>query len=410
MTGRLSLVFLDGPPEEKPMTNPQNSSSYLMNVALRPDAVMVRGEGSFLWDSSGKRYLDFIQGWAVNALGHAPPELVDKLREQATLLFTPSPAFHNAPQLELAKRLCELCEMRAVFFCNSGAEANEGAIKLARKWGRLHKRGAFEILTTHDAFHGRTLATMAASGKAGWDRLFPPNMPGFRKVPYGDAQAMAAAITPETVAIMVEPVQGEAGVVVPPAGYLRELRSLADRHDLLLILDEVQTGIGRTGRFLAQEHEAVRGDIVTLGKGLGGGVPISALLANERSNCFSPGDQGGTYAGNPLMTAVALEVVSIASEQSFLRRVTEAGKILEARVASLREIVPFEQRGAGLLRALVFEQPLAEPLRDECFQSGLLLNAPRPNILRLMPQLRVSSAEIDAMIAALKSALLEVVN
>lgn len=223
---------------------------YLMKTTPRPDVVMVRGKGSYLWDSSGKRYLDFVQGWAVNALGHAPDVLRQAAIEQTSLLVTASPAYHNAPQLKLAKRLCALTGLDQAHFSSSGAEANEVAVKLARKWGRLHKNGAYEIVTTHNAFHGRTLAMMAASGKPGWDELFPPLPAGFRHVKYGDVSAVAAALSSQTVAIMVEPVQGEAGVVVPPGGYLNELRQLADQAGILLIVDEIQTGLGRTGPHL----------------------------------------------------------------------------------------------------------------------------------------------------------------
>ncbi len=249
-------------------------SQSLMTVTTRPNRVMVRGQGSYLWDDHGRRYLDFIQGWAVNALGHAAPEMARALAQQASLLISASPALHNAPQIELAERLVALSGLHRVGFCNSGAEANEGAIKLVRKWGRLHRQGAYEIVTAEQAFHGRTLAAMAASGKPGWDELFPPNMPGFRRVPFGDLAAVRRHVRqPKTAAIMVEPIQGEAGVIVPPDGYLRGLRQIADEFGLLLVFDEVQTGLGRMGTLFAFEHEGVRPDILTLGKGLGGGVP-----------------------------------------------------------------------------------------------------------------------------------------
>jgi acetylornithine/N-succinyldiaminopimelate aminotransferase len=230
-----------------------------MPVVRRPPVVIERGQGSYVWDEAGQRYLDFLQGWAVNALGHCAPEVQAALAEQSSLLITPSPAFHNRPAIELARFLVALTGSAQVSLFNSGAEANETAIKLARKWGQKHKRGAYGVVTTTGAFHGRTLAAMAASGKPGWDELFPPYPPGFSKVPFGDLEAMERAIAPDTVALMLEPIQGEAGVVVPPDGYLRGLRELCDKRDLLLILDEVQTGVGRTGRFLAQEHEAARG-------------------------------------------------------------------------------------------------------------------------------------------------------
>jgi len=265
--------------------------------------VFAEGKGSWLIDHRGKHYLDFVQGWAVNCLGHCPPEIVKTIAAQAKRLISPSAAFFNDAAIGLAQRLSRLSGLERVFLGSSGAEANEGAIKLARKWGSLHKGGAWQIVTFADAFHGRTLATMSASGKAGWDRLFEPKVPGFPKASLNDVESVQRLIGPETVAIMVEPIQGEAGVVMAEDDFLRALRALCDRHDLLLILDEVQTGVGRTGRMFAGEHAQVRPDIMTLGKGLGGGVPLSALLASERASCFAHGDQGGTYCGNPLMAA-----------------------------------------------------------------------------------------------------------
>jgi acetylornithine/N-succinyldiaminopimelate aminotransferase len=292
-----------------------------------------------------------------------------------------------------------------VHFANSGAEANEAALKLARKWGRLHRGGAYEVITTENSFHGRTLAMMAASGKPGWDQLFPPIMPGFVKVPFGDSAAVAASIRPETVAVMVEPIQGEAGVVVPPEGYLSELRALCDARDLLLICDEVQTGIGRTGTLFASQGQAVVPDILTLGKGLGGGVPVSAVLANERASCFVPGDQGGTYNGNPLMIAAARSVFSVVSQPAFLARVRAAGAYLQERLSVVCQEHGVTLRGRGLLWALVLPDARAERVVQACFSGGLLINAPRPNLLRLMPSLRVSDAEIDELVAILQGAM-----
>ncbi len=383
---------------------PLAADARLMRVGARPPRIMVRGSGSYLWDDAGARYLDFVQGWAVNSLGHSPPEVTAALREQSEILLTASPAFHNLPQLQFARELTERAGMATVHFANSGAEANEAALKLARKWGNLKKQGAYQIITTEGSFHGRTLALMAASGKPGWDELFPPKMPGFVKAPFGDATAIAACISAQTVAIMVEPIQGEAGVVVPPEGYLRELRALCDRHDLLLICDEVQTGIGRTGALFASEHEAVKPDILTLGKGLGGGVPVSAILANERADCFVPGDQGGTYNGNPLMVAVARRVFSIVAEPAFLERVRASADYLRERLTGLCKEHGCSVRGRGLLLALVLPDARAERLVQACFSRGLLLNAPRPHLLRLMPSLRVSASEIDELVSILGQA------
>jgi acetylornithine/N-succinyldiaminopimelate aminotransferase len=388
VTARAEPAFDESDPNDAPF----------MPVVLRPPTVMQRGQGSYVWDEVGHRYLDFLQGWAVNALGHCAPEVQAALAEQSSLLITPSPAFHNRPAIELARVLVELTGAAQVSFFNSGAEANETAIKLARKWGKRHKRGAFGIVTTTGAFHGRTLATMAASGKPGWDELFPPYPPGFSRAPFGDLEAMERAIDPSTVALMLEPIQGEAGVVVPPDGYLRGLRELSDRHDLLLILDEVQTGLGRTGRFLAQEHEGVRADITTLGKGLGAGLPVSAVLANERAACFEPGDNGSTHGGNPLMAHVALAVCRVIGQPSFLARVERRGLELGATLASLAGRWGRSQtRGRGLLAAVVFEDPIAERLAELARDERVLVNAARPTIVRFMPQLRVSSAEICEM-------------
>jgi acetylornithine/N-succinyldiaminopimelate aminotransferase len=383
-------------------------SKFLMNTARRPDLVMARGEGSYLWDSTGKRYLDFVQGWAVNSLGHCPAEIKDALAIQAAKLISPSPAFYNEPQLQLAELLCSITGTQAVFLLSSGAEANEGAIKLARKWGRVNKGGAYEIITTLNSFHGRTLATMTASGKAGWDQMFPPNLPGFPKVPFGDLDAMAKAITPNTVALMIEPIQGEGGVNAPPAGHLRALRQLADDNNLLLILDEVQTGVGRTGTFLGQQQEGVQADITTLGKGLGGGVPVSAMLSNARANSFAPGEQGGTYAGNPLMAAVALSIVNTVNAPQFLSHVNQVGAHLRQALQNLGQGFPGSSvRGQGLLQALVLGDDRAERTVERAREMGLLINAPRPNVLRFMPQLRVSTSQIDEMVETLQRALVE---
>jgi acetylornithine/N-succinyldiaminopimelate aminotransferase len=324
------------------------------------------------------------------------------LAEQSSLLINPSPAFFNRPAIELAKLLTRLTGATQVALLNSGAEANETAIKLARKWGQKYKGGAFGIVSTQSAFHGRTLAAMAASGKPGWEQLFPPYPAGFVKVPFGDLHALEKAIDPACVALMVEPIQGEAGAVVPPAGYLKGLRELADRHDLLLILDEVQTGVGRTGHFLAAEHEAIRADITTLGKGLGAGLPISATLCNDRAACFELGDNGSTHGGNPLLAHVALAMCRLVSEPPFLEGVRRRGHELEQ---GLRQLAArwgrVAWRGLGLLQALVFDDPIATELSHAASERGLLLNAARPNVLRFMPQLRISEAEIAEACARL---------
>jgi len=375
---------------------------YLMPITHRPSVVMDRGQGSFLWDEEGHRYLDLLQGWAVNSLGHAPPELIEVIAQQAGQLLTPSPSLHNRPQLELARQLCLRAGMQQAHFATTGAEANEAALKLARKWGRLHRRGAYEVVTTQDSFHGRSLALMAASGKPGWDSMYPPNVPGFVKVPFGDLPAMRAAIRASTVAILVEPIQGEGGVVVPPAGYLRGLRELADQHDLLLILDEVQTGMGRTGSLFAFEQEGLEPDVLTLGKGLGAGIALSAVLANARASCFEPGDQGGTFNGNPFSSAVALQVLSIVAEPAFLREVVRVGARFRAGLEDLAGEFGGAVRGRGLLLAWVLDGDMGAQFVDRARGLGLLINAARPHILRFMPSLRLRPEEVDLALHLLR--------
>ncbi len=291
------------------MTKPPHPFDALMDITTRPPAVFVRGEGSFLWDNSGKRYLDFVQGWAVNCLGHSPPCVADALAAQAKLLLTPSPAFYNAPSLKLANALVANSCFDQVFFANSGAEANEGAIKLARKYGTLHRNGAHEIISFVGGFHGRTLATMSASGKKAFEPLFEPKVPGFRKAQLNDLDSVERLINNKTVAVMLEPIQGEAGVWPATDQFLQQLRALTKQHGLLLIVDEIQTGMGRTGKLFHYEHAGIEPDIMTLGKGIGGGVPLAALLATEQASCFEHGDQGGTFNGNPLMCAAGLAVL-----------------------------------------------------------------------------------------------------
>jgi acetylornithine/N-succinyldiaminopimelate aminotransferase len=385
--------------------NSQIEQHYLMNIVDRPSTVMVRGQGSKLWDVSGRAYLDFVQGWAVNSLGHAPREVALALSRQANLLLTPSPAYHNAPQLELARRLCESSGLERATFCCSGAEAIETAIKICRKWGRLNRSGAHEIISTHNSFHGRTLAAMAASGKPGWEQLFPPSPAGFHKVEFGNLSSMAAAISASTVAILVEPVQGEAGAVNPGDDYLRQLRQLADERDLLLVFDEVQTGIGRTGSLFAYEQAGVLPDVVTLGKGLGAGVPLSAVLVGARADVLCPGDHGGTFNGNPLMAAVGCAVLDVVLQPGFLERVRQRGSELRAGLEHIASERGGHVRGKGLLLALVLESAVAEQVRDECFSRGLLVNAARPTVLRFMPQLRVTADEISSMLELLDRSL-----
>jgi len=393
---------------------------HLMEITERPDIVFVEGRGSWLTDGAGKRYLDFVQGWAVNCLGHCPPAVADVLAAQSRRLITPSPAFYNEPSLKLARLLAEHSEFPRTFFTNSGAEANEGAIKLARKWGRRFKGGAYEIITFDHGFHGRTLATMSASGKPGWDTMFAPQVPGFPRATLNDLASVEALIGERTAAVMLEPVQGESGVVPATVEFLRALRALTRRHRCLLIVDEVQTGIGRTGRLFAYQHFARSAeeapDIMTLGKGLGAGVPLAALCATEAVSVFEHGEQGGTFNGSPLMTAVGAVVLERILAPGFLEGVAESGRYLSDRLTAMVDQLGLShERGWGLLRALDLGAEVAPAVvayaRDMLAKhpgwenQGLLLNAPRPDVIRFMPALNVTRDEIDRMLGGLRLAI-----
>ncbi|WJR74868.1 acetylornithine transaminase [Bradyrhizobium sp. NP1] len=389
------------------MTHATHPFDALMEITARPKTVFVKGEGAYLWDDTGKRYLDFIQGWAVNCLGHSPPAIAEAVAAQAKLLLTPSPAYHNAASLKLAQALVEASCFDQVFFANSGAEANEGAIKLARKFGSLHRGGAFEIITFEGGFHGRTLATMSASGKKAFEPLFEPKVPGFRKARLNDIGSVKQLISANTVAVMLEPIQGEAGVWPATDAFLRELRTLTREHGLLLIVDEIQTGMGRTGgKLFAHEHAGIAPDIMTLGKGIGGGAPLAALLATERASCFEHGDQGGTFNGNSLMCAVGLAVLDQVAQPAFLKAAADAGLHLESELQKLSARHGLgDVRGRGLLLALDLKLPIGPAIVAQAFEAGLLLNAPQPDALRFMPALNVTKQEIAEMIEGLDAIL-----
>jgi acetylornithine/N-succinyldiaminopimelate aminotransferase len=388
------------------MTHATHPYDALMEITARPPTVFVRGEGSFLWDDNGKRYLDFIQGWAVNCLGHSPPVVAEAISAQALRLITPSPAYYNDTSLKLAKALVDRSCFDQVFFANSGAEANEGAIKLARKYGALHKNGAYEIITFEGGFHGRTLATMSASGKKAFEPLFEPKVSGFRKARWNDLASVEQLINENTVAVMLEPIQGEAGIWPASDQFLRDLRALTAEHGLLLIFDEIQTGMGRTGKLFHYEHTGVTPDIMTLGKGIGGGVPLAALLATKTASCFEHGDQGGTFNGNALMCAAGLAVLEQVAAPDFLKSVSENGLYLESELQRLSARHGIgEVRGRGLLLALDLRVPIAPLIVAAALDDGVLLNAPRPDTLRFMPALNVTRREIDLMTDCLDALL-----
>jgi len=378
----------------------------LMDITARPEIVFVRGEGSWLEDHTGRRYLDFVQGWAVNCLGHSHPVVVEALTRQSRKLINPSPAFYNEESIGLAERLVRLSCFQRVFFANSGAEANEGAIKLARRWGRKFRGGAYEIITFDRSFHGRTIATMSASGKPGWDTLFAPQVPGFPKAVLNDIESVQRLIGQNTVAVMLEPVQGEAGVYPADLEFMQALRELTREQNLLLICDEVQTGIGRTGTLFAYEQYGIEPDIMTLGKGIGSGVPLAALLARESVSVFQHGDQGGTYNGNPLMCAVGSAVIDAVARPEFLANVRATGEYLSGRLTDLSKRLDLKgDRGRGLLRALDLGADLGARIVELARNDSLLINSPRPATLRFMSALNVTRGEIDLMMEGVERAI-----
>jgi acetylornithine/N-succinyldiaminopimelate aminotransferase len=404
--------------EKSQMTGFQERLRPIMKVNHRPHILFVRGAGSRLFDADGNSYLDFVQGIAVNTLGHCSNLITSAMDEQARKLINSGPLLYNDRMIELASLLIDLSGLQDCFFVNSGAEANEGAIKLARRWGQKYRGGAFEIVTMHDGYHGRTLATMSASGKdmksagqSAWDGLFEPKVPGFIRVPFNDIAAVKAAISDATVALLIETVQGEAGVFVASSEFISALREITQRAGILLIVDEIQTGVGRTGKMFGFQQYGIAPDIITLAKGLGGGVPLGAMLANERASCFEIGDQGGTFNGSPLMTAVGCAVVRAVSDERFLNRVTETGMALQDKLkAYSREFGFGEVRGQGLLVGLGLGEPIGRDIVRRCLELGLIVNSPRADSLRFTPQLEVSLNEIDEMAEILTRATRDVLN
>jgi predicted acetylornithine/succinylornithine family transaminase len=373
-----------------------------MQTGRRLPVTFVRGRGCLVYDEAGREYLDLVAGIAVNLLGHSHPDIVATLSRQAGQLIHTSNLYFTQPQVELARRLVELSFPARVFFCNSGAEANEAAIKLARKWGAKNRDGAFEIITSTGSFHGRTLATVTAGGQHKYSDPFRPLPAGFVHVPYNDAGAIEAATTDKTVAVMLEPVMGEIGVVPAAPGYLKRVREWCDKRNLLLILDEVQTGLGRTGRWFAHQHAGITPDVMTLAKGLGGGVPIGACLANPRADVFEPGDHGSTFGGNPLACAVASTVLAVIERDGLVGHAAEIG---DALGASLQDLGAKQVRGLGLMQAFEFEEPRAKPFQNACLDAGLVVNAVDDHSVRLVPPLIITPAEIERAHDLMKKAL-----
>lgn len=374
----------------------------LMNNYGTPRLPLVRGEGTRLWDADGKQYLDFVGGIAVNALGHAHPAVVEAVSRQIASLGHVSNLFAAEPPIALAERLLQhFGRDGRVFFCNSGAEANEGAFKIGRLTGRTH------MVATHGGFHGRTMGALALTGQPGKQEPFRPLPGDVTHVPYGDAQALAAAVTEDTALVVIEPVQGENGVVVPPAGYLKAARAITAATGALLVLDEVQTGIGRTGHwFEYQAHDGVLPDVVTLAKGLGGGLPLGATVAFGRAaDLLQPGQHGTTFGGNPVACAAGLAVLDTIAGEGLLENVKRQGERLREGIEALGHPLVDHVRGAGLLLGIVLTGPHAPQVQQAAQEAGFLVNAPAPDVVRLMPPLNLGDDDVDAFLGALPGVL-----
>jgi acetylornithine/N-succinyldiaminopimelate aminotransferase len=380
---------------------------YYAQTVRRQPVVLVRGQGSRVWDADDKEYIDFVGGWAVNTLGHCHPVVTQAIAEQAATLVQTSNQFYTIPQLLLAQLLIDRSCLERVFFGNSGAEANEGAIKLARKYGKMYKDGAYEVITATRSFHGRTMTTLAATGQPHYQAAFTPLPPGFVHVPYNDVAAIEHATTARTVAVMLEPVQGEGGVNIPADDYLQRVRTWCNAQGLLLILDEVQTGMGRLGSLFGYQDYGVEPDVMTLAKGLGCGVPIGAFLSKEFCMALEPGDHGSTFGGNALTTAAAYAGSKYLIDQDLPAHARRMGQHLLAHLQALQACFSYviDVRGKGLLAAMEFESDLATQVLAYANTAGVLLNAVQPNTIRFMPPLTITAAEIDAGIDCLAQAL-----
>ncbi|MBI4524255.1 MAG: acetylornithine transaminase [Deltaproteobacteria bacterium] len=383
------------------------TDKYVAQTYARFPVALVRGKGVRVWDADGKEYLDFVAGIAVNGLGHNHPAIVGAIQRQARKLIHVSNLYHIAPQSELAAELCRHSFADRVFFCNSGAEANEAAIKLARRYGGEWLGGKYEILSTHNSFHGRTLATLTATGQEKVRAGYDPLPEGFRQVPYNDLYAMERAIGEKTVGILVETIQGEGGVILPKEGYLTGLRELCDRKKIVLIFDEVQVGMGRTGKLFAYEHYGVAPDVMTLAKSLGGGLPFGAMLAKQEvARSFVPGSHASTFGGNPLACSVGLAVLKTLLQKGVMRNCNRIGELLFEKLLLLKERFSIirDVRGKGLIMGIELDRPCGK-IVEECLKEGLLINCTANNVLRIIPPLILTKRDLDHGLAILEKVL-----
>ena len=381
---------------------------YYMQVVNRMSPVLVEGHGTVVTDNDGKDYLDFTAGWAVLNLGHSHEYVTEAIKDQAGKILQMSNLFYTTPQLSLAQTIVDNSAIDRVFFCNSGAEANEGAAKLARKWGKKKLNGAFEIITTLNSFHGRTQAMMAATGQPHYQDNWRPLMPGFVNVDYNDIKKIEEAYNENTCAVMIEPLQGEGGVNIPYENYLKEVQEFCKSKNILFILDEVQTGMGRLGTLFGyQRFEGVEPDVMTLAKALGSGAPLGAFCSKEFCSVLEPGDHGSTFGGNALTTAAGAAAAKFMVDNNVAKSALESGNYMMEKLTGLKENYPFitEVRGMGLLIGLEMSQDFSSKIVGESLDKGLLINAVRPNMIRFMPPLNVSKEEIDKAIEIINSIL-----
>jgi acetylornithine/N-succinyldiaminopimelate aminotransferase len=381
------------------------SEKYVANTYARYPVLLVRGKGTRVWDLEGEEYLDFVSGLAVCNLGHCHPKVVKAIQEQAEQLIHVSNFYYIEPQIRLASLLCQHSFADKVFFCNSGAEANEGAFKLARKYAKEKiGKDRYEIITMERSFHGRTLATLTATGQEKFHKGFEPLVPGFKYVPFNDTKALRNAIDSRTCAVMVEPIQGEGGVHCPSEGYLKSLREICDELGLLLIYDEVQVGMGRTGKLFAYEHDGIEPDMLTLAKSLAGGVPIGALLIKkEIADSFKPGDHASTFGGNPLATAAAVAAFTTILDEGMLENCQKMGASFLAQMEEIQKKFPFvkEVRGKGLILGMELKIE-GGPVVREMLKKKILINCTMGNVLRFLPPLIVTQEEIDRVVETLE--------
>ncbi len=382
---------------------------YFMRTFKRMPLTLVRGEGARVWDENGKEYLDFTSGWAVNALGHCHPAVVGAVCEQARTLVQTSNQFYTVPQVKLAELLVENSCLDRVFFCNSGAEAVEGSVKLARRYGKLHLGGAYKVITTFNSFHGRTLSMVAATGQAKHQEPYVPLPEGFVNVKYNDVDAIMSATGPDTCAVMLEPIQGEGGVNIPDGDYLKRVRAWCDEKGILLVLDEVQTGIGRVGALFGHELYDVGPDIMALGKGIGGGVALGAFLATEKASVFAPGEHGSTFGGNPLACAAGYATLKFIIDEDIPGKARETGAYLLSELDKLKSKSDYivDVRGRGLLVAMQFSRDLSDAIVRASLERGLLLNPMKPDAIRLIPPLNITRNDVDEAIGILGPVLAE---